>query len=80
MSTRDNERLEMNCTPCCCPLAEELHEAALHAEPEHARQVEHEGHEDEVERHPLVVGVVHDRVHTLVLVAAWNAIVSGFPK
>ena len=41
------------------PLAEELHEASLHDEPAHARQVEEEGEDDEVERHPLVVGVVH---------------------
>ena len=41
-------------------LAEELHEAALHDEPAHARQVEEECEDDEVERHPLVVGVVHD--------------------
>ena len=42
------------------PLAEELHEASLHDEPAHAGQVEEEGEDDEVERHPLVVGVVHD--------------------
>ena len=42
------------------PLAEELHEAALHDEPAHAGQVEEECEDDEVERHPLVVGVVHD--------------------
>ena len=41
-------------------LAEELHEAALHDEPEHPWEVEEEGKEDQVEGDPLVVGVVHD--------------------
>ena len=41
-------------------LPEELHEAALHDEPEHPGEVEEEGEDHQVERHPLVVGVVHD--------------------
>ena len=47
-------------SPCSSPLAEELHEATLDIEPPHAGEVEQEGHEDQVEGHPLVVGVVHD--------------------
>ena len=39
--------------------SEELHQSALHHDPEHAREVEEDGEEDEVERNPLVVGVVH---------------------
>ena len=35
------------------PLPEKLHEAALHHEPAHPGEVEHEGEEDEVKRHPL---------------------------
>ena len=54
-------------SPCSCPIAEELHEAALHAEPPHAGEVEQEGHEDQVEGHPLVVRVVHDRVVLIIL-------------
>ena len=48
-------------------LAKELHEPPLHHDPEHAGQVEEERQEDEVQRHPLVVGVVHDGggVHVL---------------
>ena len=41
-------------------LAEELHEAALHDEPEHPREVEEEGEDHQVEGDPLVVGVVHN--------------------
>ena len=41
-------------------LAEELHEAAFHDEPEHPREVEEEGEDHQVEGDPLVVGVVHD--------------------
>ena len=54
--------------PCCCSLAKELHEAPLHHDPEHPGQVEQDGEEQEVERHPLVVGVVHygGRVHVLI--------------
>ena len=48
-------------------LAKELHEPPLHHDPEHAGKVEEERQEDEVQRHPLVVGVVHDGggVHVL---------------
>ena len=42
----------------CCPFPEELHEAALHHEPSQPRDVERHGQEQEVEGHPLVVGVV----------------------
>ena len=35
------------------PLSEKLHEATLHDKPAHAGEVEHEGEEDEVKRHPL---------------------------
>ena len=54
--------------PGCCSLAKELHEAALHHDPEHPGKVEQDGQEQEVERHPLVVGVVHygGGVHVLV--------------
>ena len=54
--------------PCCCSLAKELHESALHHDPEHPGQVEQDGEEQEVERHPLVVGVVHygGGVHVLI--------------
>ena len=48
-------------------LAKELHEAALHHEPEASRHVEDDGEEDEVKWHPLVVGVIHDCVVTVVL-------------
>ena len=48
-------------------LAEELHEAALHHEPEASGHVEDDGEEDEVKRHPLVVRVIHDCVVTVVL-------------
>ena len=48
-------------------LAKELHEAPLHHEPEASRHVEYDGEEDEVKRHPLVVGVIHDCVITVVL-------------
>ena len=41
-------------------LTKELHESSLHDEPTHAGQVEEKGEDDEVERDPLVVGVVHD--------------------
>ena len=44
--------------PRCCSFPEELHEAALHHEPGEPREVEHQGQEHEVERHPLVVRVV----------------------
>ena len=50
------------------PLPEELHEPPLHHDPEHPGQVEDHSHEYEVERHPLVVRVVHDGggLHVLV--------------
>ena len=48
-------------------LAEKLHEPALHHEPEASRHVEDDGEEDEVKWHPLVVGVIHDCVVTVVL-------------
>ena len=49
------------------PLPEELHEPALHLEPDVAREIEEEGKEGEVQRHPLVVGVVHDVLKHLIL-------------
>ena len=54
--------------PRCCSFPEELHEAALHHDPEHPGKVEQDGQEQEVERNPLVVGVVHygGGVHVLV--------------
>ena len=45
--------------PSCRSFSEELHQSALHHDPEHTREVEHDGEEDEVERNPLVVRVVH---------------------
>ena len=47
-------------SPCGSPLAQKLHDSPLHTEPEHSGKIEEEGHEDEVEGHPLVVGIVHD--------------------
>ena len=43
----------------CCSFSEELHEAALHHQPGQPREVEHHGQEHQVERHPLVIRVVH---------------------
>ena len=60
-SSNDNNR------PGGGSLAEELHEAALHHEPEASGHVEDDGEEDEVKRHPLVVRVIHDCVVTVVL-------------
>jgi hypothetical protein len=37
-------------------------------------QVENDGEEDEVERYPLVVGVVHNRVQSVVLVGESNSL------
>ncbi len=37
-------------------------------------QVENDGEEDEVERDPLVVGVVHNRVQSVVLVGVSNSL------
>ena len=54
-------------SPCGCSFAEKLHESALDVEPPHAGEVEQEGHEDQVEGHPLVVRVVHDGVAPLTL-------------
>ena len=51
-------------------LGEELHEPALHAEPDEAWHVEQDGPEYEVERDPLVVGVVDDGAGEAVLVPA----------
>ena len=45
------------------PLPEELHEAALHDQPAHAGEVEHEGEEDQVEWHPLHIGIFNIFVH-----------------
>ena len=42
-------------------LAEELHEASLHRQPEEPGQVEEERQEDEVEWNPLIVRVVDHR-------------------
>ena len=39
--------------PCSGSLAEELHEASLHAQPAESRAVEQEGIEYQVERNPL---------------------------
>ena len=47
-------------SPCGSPFAQKLHDSPLHTEPEHSWKIEEEGHEDEVEGHPLVIGVVHD--------------------
>ena len=52
--------------PGSCTLAKKLHEAALHHEPEEARQVEQPRPHDQVQRHPLVVGVVHNGGSVLV--------------
>ena len=54
--------------PGCCSLAKELHEAPLHHDPEHPGQVEQDGQKQEVQRHPLVIGVVHNGggVHVLI--------------
>ena len=53
--------------PGCRPLPEELHQASLHLEPDVPREVEEEGEEGEIERDPLVVGVVDDVLVHLVL-------------
>ena len=37
-------------------------------------QVENDGEEDEVERYPLVVGVVHNGVQSVVLVGVSNSL------
>jgi hypothetical protein len=42
-----------------CSFSKEFHEAALHHDPEHPWQVKDHSHEYEVERDPLVVGIVH---------------------
>ena len=50
------------------PFSKELHEAALHHDPEHPGQVEEKSQEDEIKRDPLVVRVVDysGGVHILV--------------
>ena len=48
-----------NCKPCGGSLAKELHEPPLHHHPAEAGQVEQNCQEYEIERNPLVVGVVH---------------------
>ena len=40
---------------CGRPFTKELHEAALHHDPEHPGQVEQKSQEDEIKRDPLVV-------------------------
>ena len=47
--------------------AKELHETALHHEPEASRHVEYDSQEDEVQGDPLIVGVVHNCVIAVVL-------------
>ena len=47
--------------------AKELHETALHHQPEAARHVKYDGKEDEVQGDPLVIGVVHYCVITVIL-------------
>ena len=58
----------------------ELHQSALHHDPEHPGKIEEEGKEDQVERNPLIVRVVDycRGVHILVstrtgpFVLSWN--------
>ena len=50
--------------------AEELHETALHHEPEAARHVKYDSEEDEVQGDPLVIRVIHYCVITVVLKAS----------
>ena len=47
--------------PHCGSLPEELHQSALHDEPQHPREVEEDCEEDEIERNPLVIGVINHR-------------------
>ena len=49
--------------------AKELHETTLHHQPEASRHVKYDGKEDEVQGDPLVIGVVHNCVITVVLKA-----------
>ena len=53
--------------PGCRPLPEELHQAALHLEPDVAGQIEEKGEECEIEGNPLVVRVVDNVLKHLVL-------------
>ena len=57
---------------CGGALTKELHEAPLHDEPEHPGQVEDEGKDDEVERDPLVVRVVHNGGSVLIPIFVCN--------
>ena len=49
------------------PFAEELHESALHDEPQTSRQVEDHRQEDEVDRDPLVVGIVDGALDVILI-------------
>ena len=55
--------------PGCRSFAKELHETTLHHQPEASRHVKYDGKEDEVQGDPLVIGVVHNCVITVVLKA-----------
>ena len=55
--------------PCGGSFAKELHETTLHHQPEASRHVKYDGKEDEVQGDPLVIGVVHNCVITVVLKA-----------
>ena len=57
--------------PGCGSFTEELHEAALHHDPEHPGEIEEERQEDQVERNPLVVRVVDYGGGVHVLVSPW---------
>ena len=65
---------------CCGSFTKELHQAALHHDPEHPGKIEEECQEDQVERNPLIIRVVDycGGVHVLVsartgsFVLSWN--------
>ena len=64
-------------------LAEELHEAALHDQPEAPRQVEDHRHEDQVDGDPLVVGVVDGPLDVIlkeILKRIYSASISSLPS
>ena len=47
--------------PDCGSFPEKFHQSALHNKPQHPRQVEENGQENQVERNPLVIGVINHR-------------------
>ena len=51
---------------CSCSFPKELHEPPLHHQPEQAGDVEENCQEHQVERHPLVVGIIYNRGSVLV--------------